>query len=104
MKQEDKEDRNFGFVDEDNRIEWKELNVKDKIAYIMAIVLIVSGIIMAFCCFFMTEEHDVNDGVLWYCSQAFVCGGGLLGISVWIKGKVGELNNYIDRKLNKRDE
>lgn len=104
MNKNQKTDKNFRLVDDDNRIEWKELNVKDKIAYTMAVVLILSGIVMAFMCFFMTDEHDVNEGVLWYCSQVFVCGGGLLGISVWIKGKVGELNNYIDRKLNKNDE
>lgn len=103
MKQQDKIDRNFRLVDEDNRIEWRELNVKDKIAYTMAVVLIFSGIAMAFLSFFLTEEHDVTNGVLMYVSEAFVTGGALLGIGIWVKGKIGEINSYIKNRLDNNE-
>lgn len=85
----------------DGKIGWKELDFRDRVAYTMAIILIVSGIIMAFCCFFMTDDHNITDGVLFYTAQTFVTGGSLLGIGVWVKGKFGEMNSYIHNKLDK---
>lgn len=85
--------------DKNGHISWKELDVKDKIAYTMSILLMLSGMIMAFMCFFMTEEHDITNGVLFYVSEAFVTGGALLGIGIWVKGKMGEINSYIHEKL-----
>ena len=84
----------------DGKIGWHELDFRDKLAYSIAILLICSGIIMAFFCFFLTEDHDITDGVLFYTGQTFVTGGSLLGISVWVKGKFGEMNNYINNKLS----
>lgn len=86
--------------DKNGHISWNELDIKDKLAYSIAIILIFSGIIMAFCCFFMTADHDITDGVLFFTGQSFVTGGSLLGIGVWIKGKFGEMNNYINNKLS----
>lgn len=86
--------------DKNGHISWNELDIKDKLAYSIAIILIFSGIIMAFCCFFITEDHDITDGVLFFTGQSFVTGGSLLGIGVWIKGKFGEMNNYINNKLS----
>ena len=91
--------KSFDF-DGDGKIGWHELDFRDKVAYSVAIILIFSGIIMAFCCFFMTEDHNITDGVLFYTAQTFVTGGSLLGIGVWVKGKFGEINNYIHNKLD----
>lgn len=87
-------------VNGDGRLSWQELDIKDKIAYIMAVILITSGIIMAFCCFFLTADHDITNGVLFYVSEAFVTGGALLGIGIYIKNKFGEINNLIHNKLD----
>ena len=89
-------------INNDGKIGWNELDLRDKIAYTVAVILIASGIIMAFCCFFMTEDHDITDGVLYYTAQTFVTGGSLLGIGVWIKGKFGEINNYINQRLENK--
>lgn len=86
--------------DKDGHISWKELDVKDKIAYVMSVVLMASGIIMAFMCFFMTENHDITNGVLFYVSESFVTGGALLGIGLYVKNKFGEINNYLKNKLH----
>lgn len=80
---------------------WSDLNIKDKISYVMSIILIVSGIIMAFICFFLTDNHDITNGVLFYVSEAFVTGGSLLGIGLYIKGKFSEMNTYIHEKIDK---
>ena len=80
-----------------HKINWNAVGIKDKIAYILAICLISSGIIMAFLCFFLSGEYNVNDGVLFYCSETFVTGGGLLSESLYVKNKMVEMRNYIDR-------
>ena len=83
----------------DGHVGWKELDIKDKIAYTLSIVLIISGIIMGFTCFFITPDHDITNGVLFYISECFVTGGALLGIGIWVKGKIGEINNYIHERI-----
>ena len=82
-----------------HRIDWKSLSIKDKIAYILAIILVSSGIIMTFLCFFLSGEYNVSDGVLFYCSESFVTGGGLLSVSLYVKNKMFEMNNYMRRRL-----
>lgn len=80
-----------------HKINWDALGIKDKIAYILAILLISSGIIMAFLCFFLTGQYTVTDGVLFYVSESFISGGGLLSVSLYVKNKMFEMRNYIDR-------
>ena len=85
------------------KINWDGLGIKDKIAYVLAILLICSGIIMAFLCFFMSGEYNVTDGVLYYCSESFLTGGGLLSVSLYVKNKMFEMKNYIDRRERHHD-
>lgn len=84
----------------DGKIGWKELDVKDKIAYVMAVVLIVSGIAMAFVAFFVHPQHEITTGPLMYISEAFVTGGGLLSVGLYVKNKFSEISNYIEKRLN----
>lgn len=44
---------------------WKELGIKDKIQYVMAVLLITSGIILAFLSFFL-NAFNIATGVLIY--------------------------------------
>ena len=90
-------------IDKDGHIGWSELDFRDKVAYTMAIILVASGIIMAFLCFFLTGDYSITDGVLFYVSEAFVTGGALLGIATYVKGKFGEISNYIHNKLDEDD-
>ena len=90
-------------IDRNGRITWKELDFRDKVAYTMAIVLITSGIVMAFLCFFLTGDYSITEGVLFYVSEAFVTGGALLGIATYVKGKFGQISNYLHDKLDNED-
>lgn len=91
-------------IDKDGHIGWNELDFRDKVAYTMAIILIGSGIAMAFLCFFLTGDYSITDGVLFYVSEAFVTGGALLGIATYIKGKFGQITNYIHKKIDNETE
>lgn len=87
-------------INKDGHITWKELDVKDKIAYTLSIILVASGILMAFLCFLLTEGHDITDGVLFYVGESFVTGGALLGVGLYVKNKFGEITQYLHKKLD----
>ena len=70
-------------------------NTKDWIQYGSAIAMIGSGITLAFLSFFLTADHNITDGVLWYVAQALTFAGAVFGISVYIKSKVGEVKSEI---------
>lgn len=92
------------------RENWKELGFKDRAQYTTAMVLIASGILLAFVSFFLI--HTITSGVLIYIAQAFTAGGAIFGVSIYFKNqlieargetmnKVKELiEDVIDRKMN----
>ena len=36
-----------------------------------------------------------------YVSEAFVTGGGLLSVGLYVKNRFSEISNYIEKRLNK---
>ena len=68
--------------------------------------MIVSGIVMSFISFFM--NGDVADGVLWYMAQALTYAGGIFGVSIYFKTKLGstatEIKDLIERKMRELKE
>jgi len=80
---------------------WHELNVKDKISYIVAFILIASGIIIAFLSFFL-NAYNIATGVLLYIAQAFMIGGGLVGASVYFRSKWLEFNTNAQKEIDER--
>ena len=72
-------------------------DAKDKIQYTTAVVLLMSGMVLTFCSFFM--NGDVVDGVLWYAGQTMVYAGSIFGITMYIRTKSGEIKSYIDSKI-----
>lgn len=77
---------------------WSDLSLKDRINYIVAFILIFSGIIMAFLSFFL-NQYNISTGVLIYIAQCFVIGGGLLGASVYFRSKWIEFNTRADKEI-----
>lgn len=84
---------------------WGELGVKDKISYLVAFALIISGILMAFLSFFL-NAYNIATGILIYIAQCFVIGGGLVGANVYFRSKWIEFNsnadNFIKKEIEKR--
>ena len=58
---------------------------KDKIQYFTAVLMLISGVVLAFFSFFMKD--DVTEGVLWYVAQCVVYAGSIFGVSIYIKSK-----------------
>lgn len=89
-----------------------QTNTKEWIQYGSAIAMILSGIVLGFLSFFLNDDHDIADGVLWYIAQALIYAGGIFGVSIYFKTKLGEfeskareeLKDYIDRKEVKHED
>lgn len=67
---------------------WKQLGFKDQAQYLTAMVLIASGIVIAFLSFALI--HTITSGVLIYIAQAFVAGGAIFGVSIYFKNQLIE--------------
>ena len=80
---------------------WRDLTVKDKISYVVAFILIGSGILIAFLSFFL-NAYNIATGVLLYIAQAFVIGGGLVGASVYFRSKWLEFNTNAQKEIDQR--
>lgn len=70
-------------------------NTKDWIQYSSAVAMIGSGIVLAFLSFWLTDDHTITEGVLWYIAQCLTFAGGIFGISLYVKTKVGEVKSEI---------
>ena len=78
-------------------------NTKEWIQYGSAIVLLTSGIVMAFLSFFL-NEGEVKDSVLWYVSQTLVYAGSIFGVGIYIQSKWGDVKGYVDNILKETKE
>lgn len=67
---------------------WKELGFKDKAQYTTAMILIASGILIAFLSFALIQT--ITSGVLIYIAQAFTAGGAIFGVSIYFKNQLIE--------------
>ena len=81
-------------------------NSKEWIQYSTASLMIVSGVVLTFISFFV--NGDVTEGVLWYMAQALTYAGGIFGVSIYFKTKLGssvsEIKDIIDRKFRELKE
>ena len=65
---------------------WNELGFKDKAQYTTAMILIASGILIAFLSFAWIQT--ITSGVLIYIAQAFTAGGAIFGVSIYFKNQL----------------
>ena len=75
---------------------------KEWVQYGSAVLMVVSGVTLTFISFFLKEE--VTDGVLWYMAQALTFAGGVFGVNIYFRTKIGESENrmkeYVEELLN----
>ena len=81
---------------------WKELGFKDQAQYITAMILIASGILIAFLSFFMI--HSITSSVLIYIAQAFTAGGAIFGVSIYFKNQLIEAHGETMEKVKQLTE
>ena len=79
---------------------WVELTIKEKLSYITSLIMIFSGILLAFLSFFL-NAHNIATGVLSYIAQTFLVGGTLIGASIYLKSKWLEFDSRIQDEITK---
>lgn len=80
---------------------WNELCIKDKISYAVAVIMIMSGILIAFLSFFL-NAYNIATGILIYIAQCFVVGGSLLGAQAYFRSKWVEFNTNVKDEIDKK--
>ena len=84
-------------------LKWRDLPIKEKISTATAVGLIVSGVAIAFISFFIT--YGIAHSVLMYIALAFISGGTLLGLNIYLKSKWLEIDTRtkeeIEEAINK---
>ena len=78
-------------------------NSKEVIQYGSAIAMIASGIVLAFLSFFL-NNYDIAEGVLWYIAQALIYAGGIFGVSIYFKTKLGEFESKAKKEMDEIKE
>ena len=72
-------------------------NISFFVQYGISIMLVISGIAIAFMSFFF-NSYDISSGVLTYIGEAFVTAGGFCGVAVYIK------NSFIEAEVKVKKE
>lgn len=75
-----------------------KMTTKDWIQYGTAIAMILSGIVLAFLSFFK-NDGDISEGVLWYVAQALTYAGGIFGVSIYFKTKLGDFESRTRQEI-----
>ena len=60
--------------------------------------MILSGIVLAFLSFFW-NEGTISEGVLWYVAQALTYAGGIFGVSIYFKTKLGDFESRTRQEI-----
>ena len=76
-------------------------NTKEWIQYGSAIVVLTSGIVLAYVSYFTSRMRDVTDNVLWYFAQTLMYAGSIFGVAIAIDAKFENIKNkFLNHKNN----
>lgn len=79
-------------------------NTKEWIQYGSAIVVLTSGIVLAYVSYFTSQMRDVTDNVLWYFAQTLMYAGSIFGVAIAIDAKFENIKNkFFNNKNNETD-
>ena len=79
-------------------------NTKEWIQYGSAIVVLTSGIVLAYVSYFTSQMRDVTDNVLWYFAQTLMNAGSISGVAIAIDAKFENIKNkFFNHKNNETD-
>lgn len=79
-------------------------NTKEWIQYGSAIVVLTSGIVLAYVSYFTSQMRDVTNNVLWYYAQTLMYAGSIFGVAIAIDAKFENIKNkFFNHKNNETD-
>lgn len=72
-------------------------NTKDWIQYSTAMAMIASAIILTFVSFF--SLWLIESSVLWYVAQSLAYAGGIFGVTIYVRSKMGEAVTHTRNRI-----
>lgn len=79
---------------------WKDLDIKNKVAIITAIVAFIVGWGLTIAGFWVPPVGEVADSILWILGQALVYSASVLGIGLYVSGEVKRMRTEVNRFMN----
>lgn len=83
---------------------WKDLDVKNKIAFITAVGAFVIGWGLTIAGFIVPPIGAVSDSVLWILGQALVYAASVFGVGMYVGGEVKRMKGEISRFMKEEKE
>ena len=84
-------------------MEKERMDIKQKTAYITAIVAFVLGWFLVIAGFYMPPEGEVSDSVLWILGQALIYTASVLGVTMYFNSQMvkfrAETRRYIKEEI-----
>lgn len=81
---------------------WNELNIKEKLAIISAIVAFIIGWGLTIAGFIVEPLGEVTEGVLWILGQALIYSASVFGVSAYFNAESIKLKKDIKMYVNRR--
>ena len=83
---------------------WKDLDVKNKIAFLTACFAFVIGWGLTIAGFIVPPLGAVSDSVLWILGQALVYAASVFGVGLYVGGEVKRMKGEISRFMKEEKE
>lgn len=81
------------------RSKWVDLNIKEKLAILSAIIAFVLGWCMSIAGFWIPPIGEVADSILWILGQALLYAASVFGVSAYFRSETIQLRRDVDRHL-----
>ena len=78
---------------------WSDLNIKDRIAILSAIIAFILGWCMSIAGFWLPPVGEVADSILWILGQALLYAASVFGVSAYFRSETVQLRRDMDRHL-----
>ena len=68
---------------------------KNNISIASAVVMQLSGIVLAFLSFYRSPDGEITDSVLWSVAQTLLYSGSIYGVTVYVQTKFAEIRSQL---------
>ena len=82
---------------------WNDLNIKDRLAILSAIIAFILGWCMSIAGFWIPTIGEVADSILWILGQALLYAASVFGVSAYFRSETVQLRRDMDRHLEKME-
>ena len=81
------------------KTKWVDLNIKEKLAILSAIIAFILGWCMSIAGFWIPPIGEVADSILWILGQALLYAASVFGVSAYFRSESVQLRKDMDRHL-----